>query len=225
MAPAETSQHAPQRAAEGTGPDVFARVEAGALGMWIFLVALGVLFAASIVGYVVIRINAQQAGEPWPPAGAVDLPDTLWLSTLIIIVSSVTMQAALEAVRRNWRRTLPIALIVTSLLGLLFLGLQVDAWRDIDVPAVAPATTPISAYEVSPEARTRFYYGMFIILSGLHALHVVGGLIPLGVVTVKALRGAYGSAKRSGVSYTTMYWHFLGAVWIVLFAVLYLTNN
>jgi len=57
-------------------------------------------------------------------------------------------------------------------------------------------------------------------LTGLHAAHVVGGLIPLAVVTVRAFRDRYSPAAFAGVAYTAVYWHFLTAVWLVLFTIL-----
>ena len=66
------------------------------------------------------------------------------------------------------------------------------------------------------------YAFTFFMLTGLHAAHVIGGVILLGVVTARAAQGRYGSGRHNGVTYAAMYWHFLDAVWIVLFAVLVL---
>jgi cytochrome c oxidase subunit 3 len=65
------------------------------------------------------------------------------------------------------------------------------------------------------------YLGMFYVLTGLHAAHVVGGLIPLGIVIYRAGRGRYSRNFHPGVRYVTAYWHFLDVVWCVLFATIY----
>jgi cytochrome c oxidase subunit III len=59
-------------------------------------------------------------------------------------------------------------------------------------------------------------------MTGLHALHVVGGLVPLALVTIAAFQDMYGPKKNAAIRYTAMYWHFLDAVWCVLFVVVYL---
>ena len=63
--------------------------------------------------------------------------------------------------------------------------------------------------------------GMFYVLTALHAAHVIGGLIPLIVVYIKARRGRYSRNFHPGVRYVTAYWHFLDVVWVLLFLVLY----
>jgi cytochrome c oxidase subunit 3 len=174
----------------------------GRLGMKILVLALSMLFAASIVGYLVIRFRA----PAWPPPGVPRLPGTLWISTLIIVVSSLTMQAAVRAVRADRQRALRIGMLLTTLLGVAFLVSQTLNWFAL----VAANLT----------ARTNLYGFTFFMLTGLHAAHVVGGLIPLGVVTARAFRGRYSSGFRPGVEYCAIYWHFLAVVWLVLFTFL-----
>ena len=174
----------------------------GRLGMKILVLALSMLFAASILGYLVIRFRA----PAWPPPGVPRLPGTLWISTLIIVISSFTMQAAVRAVRADRQRALRTGMALTMLLGVAFLVSQTLNWFAL----VAANLT----------ARTNLYGFTFFMLTGLHAAHVVGGIIPLAVVTARAFRGRYSSAFRPGVEYCAIYWHFLAVVWVVLFALL-----
>ena len=97
-------------------------------------------------------------------------------------------------------------LAATFGLGVIFVLLQTANWYGLALREVT--------------ARTNLYAFTFFMLTGLHAAHVVGGLIPLGVVLAKSVRGRYGSGYHPGVRYMAMYWHFLDVVWIVLFAVL-----
>jgi cytochrome c oxidase subunit III len=180
--------------------------DVGTLGMIIFIVSLSMLFAASIFVYLLMR----HMHQPWPPQGFPELPASLWLSTLDIVFTSVTIQGAVVAARREDQVGLRRNLLVTLLLGLGFLGLQSYAWYDIwrQVAAIPGLSGP--------------YLKMFYALTGLHAAHVLGGIVPLAMVTVAAYQGMYGRKKNAVVRYTALYWHFLDVVWCVLFAVVYL---
>jgi len=184
---------------------------AGTMGMALLLVSLGMLFAASVLGYLMIRFG-KFAGQAWPPAGYPSLPWSLWISTGVILATSITIQWALVAARRGNLAALGRALAITLGLGLLFLGLQGFNWLEIWT-------------SLSPEQRHHGgpYIMLFYVLTGLHAAHVIGGLIPLVVVTRRAM--AVGGARYSanyhpGVRYCAMYWHFLDAVWVALFTIL-----
>ena len=99
-----------------------------------------------------------------------------------------------------------MAMLLTTMLGVAFLASQTVNWFAL----VAAKLT----------AKTNLYGFTFYMLTGLHAAHVVGGVIPLGVVTVRAWRGRYSSSFHPGVRYCGIYWHFLAAVWLVLFIML-----
>jgi cytochrome c oxidase subunit 3 len=171
--------------------------------MWIFLAALTVLFVASIVGYLIVRLKA----EAWPPPGMPRLPSGLWLATGLLLAGSVTVHLALTRIRLGQRTAAVRYLGATLALAVLFLVTQTWNWWGL-VAAKMTATTK------------NLYAFTFFMLTGLHAAHVVGGVILLAVVTTKAARGRYGSGRHGGITYAAMYWHFLDAIWIVLFGVL-----
>lgn len=180
---------------------------AGVLGMTIFLVSLSVLFVASIVGYLMVRVRSPQ----WIPPGTAPLPIGLWLSTLLLLLSSVTMHGAVLYIRGGKQEASTRLLGATFVLGLAFLGSQTyNWWRMVAVDAVL-ATRSLYAFT-------------FYMLTGLHALHVIGGLIPLTRTVWRAHRGAYSWADFHGIRLMAMYWHFLDAIWIALFAVLQLAS-
>jgi cytochrome c oxidase subunit 3 len=187
----------PRAGRDGTIPG------AGILGMTIFLAALAVLFAASIAGYLIVRLRA----TTWPPEGMPRLPHGLWLSTLILIGCSVAISRALAAVRIGQTTRATRWLCATFALGVAFLVSQSVSWYGL-VMANMTATTK------------NLYAFTFYMLTGLHAAHVIGGLILLGIVAAKARRGRYGSGYHPGVLYAAMYWHFLDVVWVVLFGIL-----
>ena len=175
----------------------------GVMGMWIFIVALAVLFISTLVGYFYIRFTY----TTWRLAQIPPFPLSLWVSSFIIILSSWTHQRGLYAIRRDERDKLKRYMLATLLLALSFLGVQIYSW--------------IQFLRVQlPGTQRSMYTFTFYLLTALHALHVLGGLIPLGIVTAKSYWGRYTRYRYEGVTHCIMYWHFLGIVWIVLFLTL-----
>lgn len=179
-------------------------LELGKFGFALFLLSLGMFFAASIVGYLVIRLRA----EEWPPAGAPAFPAALWISTFVIVLTSVAIQWALNSIQQNNRVKLLVALYVSAGLGILFLILQSLNW--------------FLLYQRELMMKDNLYAFTFYLLTGLHALHVIGGIIPMIITIYKARQELYTSYHYNGVYYLTMYWHFLDGVWIVLYITLLL---
>ena len=181
-----------------------ARLAAGAQGMRLFLVSTGILFGSILIGFVCIRLLAIESPQ-LPP-----LPRGLWVSTLLLLGSSATMHAAQVAARRGDRGRLQGFLAATTLLGFAFLVVQAVCW----ILWLEPMRASLG------QAEQVFLLTGFYTLTGLHALHVVGGLVPLVVITARARAGRYSPDFHPGVIYTTMYWHFLGGVWVVTYATL-----
>jgi heme/copper-type cytochrome/quinol oxidase subunit 3 len=177
---------------------------AGTFGMGVLLISLSMLFAASMAALIVARARS----AAWPPPGMPRVPSSLWISTVVIVLASGAVQRARNAIRRDKAERLARYLGVTLVIGLLFLAAQTFNWIEFYL-----AIRRISF--------SGAYLGMFFVLTGLHAAHVVGGLIPLVVVLRRARRGRYSRAFHPGVGYLAMYWHFLDAVWIVLFGLIY----
>ena len=178
---------------------------AGALALTLFLMALAMFFAASVVGFLLIRARQPE----WPPAGSPPLPGGLWLATLVLVAGSAAAQAALGAIRKGSQRGLRTGLIATLALTVLFLGVQAANWSALAREGLTPG-------------RNLFGFA-FYILTGMHAAHVVGGLVVLVLVAAKALRGGYSAGYHPGVRSVTVYTHFLTVVWIVMFGVVFLT--
>ncbi len=184
-----------------------ARVAAGTHGLRLFLVSLGMLFAASLIGYLVVRLGPAAGGtrDRLPP-----LPPWLWLSTAMLLASSGTMHLALRGARSDRPGQVRAAMAATTLLGLGFLAVQGLCWAQWSGPLARSLAG----------AEERFLLTAFYVLTGLHAAHVAGGLVPLTVVTGRAFAGRYTGADHAGVLYCGMYWHFLDGVWLALFATL-----
>lgn len=176
---------------------------AGTLGLTLFLVALAVLFAAAVVAYAVTRARA---GSAWMPASAPGLPAGLWLATLSLVGGSVALQGAVNAVRRGRAPRMQRGLDVAACFTVAFMICQLWNWTAF--------------------ARLDLLYGpglygfTFFMLTGLHALHVVGGMVALLIVWRRARRGRYTWVTHRELRHCAIYWHFLLAVWGVLLACL-----
>jgi cytochrome c oxidase subunit 3 len=172
------------------------------MGMGIFLVALGVLFLAAIVGYLVVRLKATD----WPPPGMPRLPAGMWVATAILLAASVTIHLAHRGIRAGRLAASRRQLAATLALTIAFLAVQTWNWWAL--------------IRVHLTASSNLYAFTFFMLTGLHAAHVVFGIVLLAVVWARAGASRYGSGHHPGITYAAMYVHFLDAVWLVLFGVM-----
>lgn len=196
------NSHQPSAQLSDHSDKVVYRADAGKFAMWLFLASLSMLFAASIIGYLVIRLKQPD----WPPEGMPNLPSGLWLSTITIVCCSIAVHNALASIRYNHQAGLKKWISITTGLGVLFLIFQTINWLGL---VMSKITMSVNLYAFT-----------FFMLTGLHALHVIGGLVLLGIVVNNSFRGKYNDRYYPGVLYSAMYWHFLDAVWIVMFLVL-----
>lgn len=187
----------------------------GTIGMYLFLAALFMLFASSLLAYVFIR--TQSAARP--PRGTLHLPAALWLSTAMIVGVSVTFPRALRALRREKQPLFRKWIVATLVLACGFVMVQTPAM----IQLLATHRQILEDYQHTPAAHESgsapavHLYGFVFVLVLLHATHVLGGIVSLIVVTVRGYRGAYDHEDYLPVIYAAMYWHFLDAVWIVMF--------
>jgi len=184
--------------------DPKARYQAGLFGMWLFLIALAVLFVSTILGYVYVRVDN---GAAFIPEGAPPLPRLLLASTIALLLSSYTMQRALAA-GRSGRRQQGSWMLATLALAIAFLAMQGMAWWQLIAQQMHVSDS--------------LYAWSFYVLTALHAAHVLGGLPPMILTTIRATRGAYTERNHRGIAYCAMYWHFLDGVWLLLYATLLL---
>jgi cytochrome c oxidase subunit 3 len=177
---------------------------AGALGLTWFLVSLGVLFAASVVAYVVVRSRAATWGATEHASRG-----GLAMATVLLVATATACHRGLVAIRGGRSRGLLAWLGIALAAALSFLAVQGWNWARL-WESGAVHGPGLSGFT-------------FLMLTGLHALHVVGGIAFLVHVLYRARRGAYTWAHYPGVRHCAVYWHFLDAVWLVLLAVLLLT--
>jgi heme/copper-type cytochrome/quinol oxidase subunit 3 len=182
----------------------------GVLGIMCFLTSEMALFGSLIFMYLYVR----RAAPVWPPLipGLHKYYERFdWhlptVNTVVLLSSGVTMHFAYQALRKGNTRRMLFLLVVTIILGIGFLGGQAYEYKHVTDVAF----------------NTQAYGATFFMLTGLHGAHVTGGVIFLLVVLVGTLRGKYTQKHDIVVHAATLYWHFVDAVWVVLFALFYLT--
>ena len=181
------------------------RGNAGVFGMWVFIAVVAMIFLACILGYLVVRLD-RPPGSDWMPPGTPPLPRALLLSTALLVVSSGSMQLAVSAARRGRRDEVVTSLGATLVLAALFLAVQSLAWTEL--------------WRAQATIASGLYAWTFYVLTGVHALHVLGGLPPLVVAFGNARAGHYLPGDHVGLVLCAMYWHALDAIWLVLYGTL-----
>jgi len=169
----------------------------------VFLGVVTVLFILLIVAYA-----GRMAYEDWRPAPQIRL---MWANTVVLFLGSLGLELAQYAVRRGQQKLLQQSLLAAGLCTLLFLTGQVQAWRELGSLVYFQVTNPAIAF--------------FYLITGLHGLHLLGGLVVWGQILVRLSRGFELEKVRHSVELCTLYWHFLLLVWIVLFGLLFTGNN
>ena len=169
------------------------------LGLWMFLATVTMLFAAFTSAYIVRR-----SGSDWRH---VSLPSLLWVNTAILAASSVALEGAAAAGRHHrWRAALA-AFGGAMACGAGFLVGQIAAWRQMVAAGVYLPTNPHSSF--------------FFMLTGAHAAHVVAALAVLSWGFAKTLAAAHDAhAWPAQMELCRTFWHYLGGVWIFLFALI-----
>ncbi len=172
------------------------------LGLWLFLLSDAFLFGALAIA----RFNL---------LGLTRLPLNQFLGlivTSILLLSSFFMNRAETAMQHGDRRGFAIGIIVTLALGALFVaGVLGVEWPSAIREGVTPSASAGSA--------------IFFMMTGMHALHVLTGLVILGIVLRKGLLGIYSEEKHWGVEAAAVYWHFVDVVWIFFYPALYLIGK
>jgi cytochrome c oxidase subunit III len=180
------------------------------LGMILFITSEVMFFAGLFAAYFNVRLTSPH----WPPLvneaeyepflikGEILLPAIL---TTILVASSVTMQLAVWGIRRGDRTAFLRNTGITLVLGITFLGGQLYDYLHL-------------GFGITDTA----FGSTFYTLTGFHGAHVLGGAIMLTVVLYRGLAGQFSARHHDAVEATSLYWHFVDVVWIVLFSTLYL---
>jgi cytochrome c oxidase subunit 3 len=200
--------------------DLVQQHEADSLGMWAFLLTEIMFFGGLFLGYTVYR-----SAYPEAFAEASHHLD-IWLgsvNTAVLIGSSLSMALAVHSAQTNERRGLIRFLLLTILLGLVFLGIKgteyLHKFEEHLVPGANFVNPGPHAHQV--QLFFSFYFGM----TGLHAFHMIVGIGLLAALVWQARRGRFSADYYAPVELIGLYWHFVDIVWIFLFPLLYLLGR
>ncbi|HYM58508.1 MAG TPA: cytochrome c oxidase subunit 3 [Solirubrobacteraceae bacterium] len=193
---AEHEHHGPPEANRSS------RVETQLLGMLLFIISEIMVFGAFFTAYFFIRVVG---GADWPAQGT-ELPKLIaGVNTAILLSSSVTMHWALESAKAGNRLGLQAGIFTTLGLGATFLFVQINEYVHI-------------GFSPADHAQGSVFYG----LTGLHGAHVAIGLTLLAFTTIRAFRGHFTPAEHRGVEVPGIYWHFVDAMWVVVYTTVYI---
>jgi heme/copper-type cytochrome/quinol oxidase subunit 3 len=188
------------------------------IGMWLLLAALGMLFVSGMLLYVLFYLHVFGNAATIP----VHLPAAMWISTAVLLVASCTIHRAVAAVRRQRLTPLLHWLYATSALAAVFLAIQFPCLAKV-LAAYRAATASIVA-QTSAATHPLRLDGLVFCLILLHALHVIGGIVAMGIVTVNVYRGRYDHEHYTPIRHAAWYWHFLDGVWLTMFAIFLTTR-
>ncbi len=167
------------------------------IGVWLALASVTMLFAALTSAYVVNRARSLP----------IVMPKVLWLSTAMILASSATFEIARRVMKRRIENQFRLWIAATTALGFVFLALQLLAWSDLKA----------SGFYINKNLHSAYSY----LFTGLHGVHLIGGLAALAFVTLRSPTKWTAVRRRVAVDVAALYWHFLTGLWILLFVMLF----
>ncbi len=166
--------------------------------LWVGIGSIIMMFAALTSAYIV-----RHAQHNWLEFS---MPTVFWYSTVAILASSVTLHLAIKAFRSRERNRYKTLLSVTVLLGLLFAVCQVSGFYDLynrGIQIIGRGSNPSASF--------------LGIITGLHVVHVLGGIIALLVIYIRAYSTKIKSYDSTPLDILSIYWHFVDILWIYLF--------
>jgi cytochrome c oxidase subunit 3 len=171
---------------------------AAKIGLGVFLAVAGALFTLIISAY-----SMRMSMADWR---ALPVPKLLWFNTGVLVLSSVALQWAHLAARRNDLEGVIVGLLAGGVSAVVFLVGQLLAWQQLSAAGYFVASNPANSF--------------FYLITAVHGLHLMGGLVALGRTTAKVWRSAEMTQVRLTVELCAIYWHFLLLVWLVLLGLL-----
>jgi cytochrome c oxidase subunit 3 len=194
--------------------------EAATLGMWVFLVTEVLFFGGLFLTYTVYRVFYPAAFA----AASHELDIMLGgINTAVLITSSLTMALAVHAAQLGQRQRLMMFLVLTMVLGSIFLGIKgVEYYHKFAEHHVPGATFQ---FEKEYARHAQIFFSLYFIMTGLHALHMIIGIAVLLVMLWWAWRGTVTADYAAPIEISGLYWHFVDIVWIFLFPLLYLIGR
>ena len=199
------------------------------LGMWVFLAQEVMFFGGMFCAYLIYRYKY------FGDFGSASQTLNIWygtINTAVLICSSLTVVLAVRAAQLGKRKALTAWLVLTILLGLVFLGIKgieyKEKFEDHHVPGPSFAysgTVPSHPNIPVDPHHAEIYFSLYFAMTGMHALHMIIGVGLFGTLAFWAWRGKYSANYYTPIENAGLYWHFVDIVWIYLFPLLYLIDR
>lgn len=189
------------------------------LGMWVFLMTELMLFGGLFVAYTAYRYFNPAAFA----VGSSRLDATLGaINTGVLLVSSLMMALAVHSAQTGSRKALMLFLLLTMLLGIVFMGIKAVEYYTHYTDRLAPG---INFAFTGPQAHgVELFMFLYFAMTGLHAVHLTIGILLVFSMLILSWRGRVSQAYWTPVELTGLYWHFVDIVWVFLFPLLYLIH-
>ena len=200
--------------------------DASTLGMWIFLITEVMFFGGMFLAYTVYR-----GLYPEVFAVASTSINVYWgaANTVVLLCSSLTMVLAVRAAQLGQKNMIVIFLILTLILGGVFLGVKAKEWYDKYEEHHIPGPTfhleGLNPDTPVTEGHAQLFFSLYFAMTGLHAFHMIIGAGLLLYLIFEARKGRYNAEYNTPVDLIGLYWHFVDVIWIFLFPLLYLIDR
>jgi cytochrome c oxidase subunit III len=197
-------------------PNLRLQREGVSVGMWIFLASEVLFFGGLLATYAVYRsFNA----EAFRIAGAHTEIVYGSINTVLLLTSSLTMTVALRAATARMREATLVCLALTAAIGLAFLACKGLEYHD----DLSKHLFPGENFPLKPPS-TAMFWGLYWIMTGIHAIHLSAGIVVVLVVLLLFRRDVI-PIQDSTMEGVAIYWHFVDSVWLVLYPLLYLVGR
>jgi cytochrome c oxidase subunit III len=192
------------------------QADASKIGMWLFLATEILLFGGLFVGFGISQIKYPDAFL----AAHEHLQKPLgFLNTVVLLISSWTMVMGVWSARNNKQKALQIFLMLTIFCALIFLGVKYFEYEHKFHDGLLPGRF----YTHGPLTDHQFvFFSFYFMMTGLHGIHILGGIGVLTWILIRARRGEFSTAYYTPVDNVGLYWHLVDLIWIYLFPLLYL---
>lgn len=191
--------------------------ETASIGMWVFLITEVMMFGGLFMAYTVYRISNPQAFD----TGSSHMEITLGaVNTAILICSSFTMALAVHSSQLGRNGLVSLFLIVTMVIGVVFLGIKLTEYFLHYQHHEAPGLW--FDFHGPNAGKVQMFFVFYFIMTGLHAVHMIIGLGILSVLLFRTFLGTFSAAYHTPVEFGGIYWSFVDIVWIFLYAIFYI---
>jgi cytochrome c oxidase subunit III len=193
------------------------QLDAGKIGMWLFLATEILLFGGLFVGFAL-----QQAAHPLAFIEAHHHLDKSLgaLNTVVLLFSSFTMVMAVHSAATNKQKALQINLVITLICAAIFLVVKYFEYSHKFHDGLLPGMYYSHKGDTVPNQF--IFFSFYFMMTGLHGLHILGGMVAITWVLLKSRKGTFDSKYYAPVDLVGLYWHLVDLIWIYLFPLLYL---